>query len=87
MVTERVSRLRIFRSANFPIGAKVGDAHIHVGVPSYLKKMVRDFCQENRVSMNRYMVNLILADLRPKIKKLDDYIKEIERVAEVESKL
>ena len=37
--------------------------------------------------MNRYMVNLILADLRPKIKKLDDYIKEIERVAEVESKL
>jgi len=80
-------RARKFRSANYSLGGKVTESHLIVGLPVYLKSMIQDFCNQQKISMSGYAMKLILADLRPKIKKLDDYMREVERVQEIESKL
>ena len=82
-----MKKSRVFRSSSYLWGSQVAETHIGVYVPAMIKELLMESARADRKSMNRYIIDLIIADIRPKSKKLHKYLKELERVQQLEREL
>ena len=68
-----------FKAKNFKWGEKLGQYCINVATPEKFKKVVTEYCYDQKISVSEYLLNLIAKDLREKDQDFDSYLLQIER--------
>lgn len=63
-----------FKSKEWGMGEKIDQASVFIAMPARVKEVLYRVTQEESISMSRYTLNLILADIRKKDEETNKWL-------------
>ena len=63
-----------FKSKEWGMGEKIDQASVFIAMPARVKEVLFRVTQEESISMSRYTLNLILADIRKKDEEINKWL-------------
>jgi len=63
-----------FKSKEWGMGEKIDQASVFIAMPARVKEVLYRVTQEESISMSRYTLNLILADIRKKDEEINKWL-------------
>lgn len=63
-----------FKSKEWGMGEKIDQASVFIAMPARVKEVLFRVTQEESISMSRYTLNLILADIRKKDEETNKWL-------------
>ncbi len=62
------------KSKEWGMGEKIDQASVFIAMPAQVKEVLYRVTQEESISMRRYTLNLILADIRKKDEEINKWL-------------